>query len=178
MALQGTKDNNSDNNVDDDSSRNNDNDADVNENKEQTPFTFHDEECYDLCWVDSDEAEILNRGDHDAMHSMDGDDDMEMRSTTVAIDPDAARVRMEMVWQLWKDQESCDVEDVRSCGEQCKACGGLGSTPCRFCKGSKVVELFDGHSVDCPVCQDGYEVCKACQGSGWVAGWTTLSESV
>lgn len=90
---------------------------------------------------------------------------------------DQLRLRLEMQWQMTEAQEECDVYRPESCGsEPCPDCKGKGVTPCRFCRGTTVLWLGSSFTA-CPVCKQGYETCRSCQGTGWVAEWTQLSPS-
>lgn len=121
---------------------------------------YNDDDCMDLCEFDPDVE----------MYQVTEDNNVPLE-----LDPDTARIRLQMQWELWENQEDCDLEDVRTCGSPCTTCRGGGHTVCRFCMGTKVVSLLQSHSK-CPVCNvRGEEVCKSCRGSGWVAPWVSLA---
>jgi hypothetical protein len=102
-----------------------------------------------------------------------------------------------------KTSSSMQDTDDSHCGSvACEPCGATGSVRCRFCKGRAVLRFVSvgerpststsGSSAnhnnttttttnthtttirECPVCRHGTEVCKRCQGSGWLAEWTLL----
>jgi hypothetical protein len=84
---------------------------------------------------------------------------------------EARRVCLEMTWQL---TEECNIEKPQFCGQSaCASCHGQGRSPCRFCHGHCVMYLGD-RFLACNVCEAGLERCKACQGTGRIAGFTQI----
>ena len=150
--------------------------------KQQTPFTFPDDDCMDLChhWVevpDDDDDDVDDNNNNNIQNQNRQRQQQQQLKDELDVDPDVARIRMQMAWELFENTDNCDTENPATCGQQCRECGGHGTTVCRFCGGSKKISLFQGQTINCSVCRDdGMEVCKACGGSGWVAGWITLSE--
>jgi len=120
---------------------------------------------------------------------------------------ESARVRLEMMWGLKEAEEDCLVDMPETCGsEPCEDCRGRGVVKCRFCNGSAVIGFMRQRPVEleeqeqsvvggreqqqrapqmqetpsfmsCTICREGHEVCTKCRGTGWIAGWATLSDS-
>lgn len=65
--------------------------------------------------------------------------------------------------------------------DKCTTCQGGGEITCRFCGGTSMMSaiggdtntlFYEGIGKDCPVCDDGVEVCNRCAGTGWVFSWS------
>jgi hypothetical protein len=163
------------------SSSSNDHDSIKKEEKEST-FIVEDEDCFDLCDIDwdvmpTDEGEEA-RGSNDSAAEPETTTKAAAATTTqtekAPVDPGTMRVRLEMQWKARENTDECDIVELDSCGEFCQECAGRGTVQCRFCHGATKIPM-GSKMMDCPVCnQLGHEPCKACKGSGRIAGWTDL----
>lgn len=64
---------------------------------------------------------------------------------------------------------------------ECETCSGKGEQTCRFCGGTHFLSgiggetdavFYEGLGKDCPVCEDGTEVCHECSGTGYLFKWS------
>ena len=86
------------------------------------------------------------------------------------------KLRLEMQWKMHETDDECDVQLPQTCGsDPCEDCQGRGWNDCRFCHGTTVLRMNHSFST-CPVCRQGIEVCRHCQGSGWIGAFTRLKE--
>lgn len=123
--------------------------------------TFHDDDCEDLCdsfGVIPPVVSLtkLNEGTVDRMVS------------NSLASPGISR-RSRALW--WADPGP----------DKCISCQSEGVMTCRFCGGTSMMSaiggetdtlFYDGIGKDCPVCDDGLEVCNKCAGTGWVFSWS------
>jgi hypothetical protein len=162
------------------SSPSNDNDSDENE----STFVVEDEECFDLCDIDWDlmpatddeDVEEEKGGANNSSETVEPETSAAAptRTEKAPVDPGTMRVRLEMLWKARENADECDIVELDSCGEFCSECAGRGTVQCRFCHGATKIPM-GSKMMDCPVCnQLGHEPCKACKGSGRIAGWTGL----
>jgi hypothetical protein len=120
------------------------------------------------------------------------DDDEHIPNPPTLIQVRNLRLRMEMQWQMTEAAVDCDVDNPSTCGsDPCQDCNGRGRIECRFCRGTTVLWMRqpggvrgDGDNNNdtssfsaCNICQKGTEICRSCQGSGWVSGWAKLQIS-
>jgi hypothetical protein len=120
------------------------------------------------------------------------DDDDHAPNPPALIQVRNLRLRMEMQWQMTEAAVDCDVDNPSTCGsDPCQDCNGRGKIECRFCRGTTVLWMRqpggvrgDGDNNNdtssfsaCNICQKGTEICRSCQGSGWVSGWAKLQIS-
>ena len=76
------------------------------------------------------------------------------------------QARMEVNWQI----DECET-DHDSCEDFCEDCVGTGKQVCRFCRGTRMLNL-DGNFRACTLCQeDGKVDCESCRGTGFIAPW-------
>lgn len=174
-------------------------------NEQTIQGTGEEDECFDLCdidwdlmpqWSEDDTATSSSPGQQQQSDTAayldesleeeddeENDDDEEDELINTAT---KNRLRLEMQWQLWKNEEDCDVtHDVSTCGSYCKDCEGRGWQLCRFCHGKGMV-LMGSSAVECIICSRaqknrdlvGTELCRSCRGTGWVAPWTTLASKL
>jgi hypothetical protein len=176
----------------------NDDNENQNSNNENTVQSTEsgEDECYDLCDIDWDlmpqfeEDEAATSGQQSdasaSLHETLEEEDVENDEKEVFDAATKNRLRLELQWQLWKNEENCDVTvDVSTCGDYCKDCDGRGWQLCRFCHGNGLV-LMDSKALECLVCSRaqknrdlvGTEKCKSCRGTGWIASWTTLASKL
>ena len=128
---------------------------------------FQDDDCEDLCdafgVVSSVSVESVEKlSDDEAAMAMD-----RMKSTNYAATRTPRRSRA--LW--WADPGP----------DKCTTCQSGGVITCRFCGGTSMMSAFGGETdalfyegigKDCPVCDDGQEVCNKCAGTGWVFSWS------
>ena len=111
--------------------------------------------------------------------------------------PEQQRRRLEMNWTFQATADECDVYEPVTCGSNpCMTCRGAGQSSCRFCGGSRRIQLVSPHrlpaggatlesslsessttctSVMCNVCSgSGQEVCRECAGTGWIADFAGM----
>eukprot|EP01083_Nonionella_stella_P048186 129004_1 len=92
-----------------------------------------------------------------------------MKSSISYATPSPARRSIRPMWQPEAGPDTCET------------CNGRGKQRCRFCGGTQFLsamggdtdELFyEGMGHNCPVCNDGKEVCHECSGTGYVFTWS------
>lgn len=134
-----------------------------------TPITctyavFQDNECEDLCAAFGEESSTapLNKVEEEKASTGRVKSTMSYTSQSLPRRPRA----------LWWTETGPD---------KCKSCAGSGEQTCRFCGGTDFLSaiggetdalFYDGIGKDCPVCNDGLEVCHKCTGTGWVFSWS------
>lgn len=132
---------------------------------------FDDDECLDLCPLEDQEPQLATPVT---------DKPKELTAQELEFKVDRDRIRLEMAYELFESKDDCDLDDISTCASQCDDCHGVGTTPCRFCMGTKSIShIIGGASTHaaCPVCNEkGVEVCAKCRGSGQVASWTDLAK--
>jgi len=157
-----------------------------------------EEECFDLCDIDWDlmpqwsgDEEGSTGQNADASPSVtdplgDNEGRDEGKDAGSEMTTSKSRIQLEMQWQMWKNEEDCDVaKGIDTCGKNCKECDGRGWQLCRFCHGKGKVYMGD-QMMECVICSRarknrdlvGTEQCRNCRGSGWVASWTNLANRV
>jgi DnaJ-class molecular chaperone len=140
-----------------------------------TSIAFQQEECWDLCpTMDDEENEVLPQDLSKSRSELTVLSSAPERDIQIERD----RIRLEMAYRLFESRDDCDLDDISTCASPCQECHGVGSKPCRFCAGTKSIQLLGAtSSLPCPVCnQKGVEVCTHCRGSGKVASWTDLAK--
>ena len=125
---------------------------------------FQDDDCEDLC----DAFGAMPTGASMKKLSEDGVDSR-MMSKSYALTIRTPPRRSCALW--WADPGP----------DQCITCQGGGEITCRFCGGTSMMSaiggdtntlFYEGIGKDCPVCDDGVEVCNRCAGTGWVFSWS------
>lgn len=85
------------------------------------------------------------------------------------------RKHLDLVWNIRKEIDNCELDNKKAKVNICQQCGGDGELLCRFCRGTGFFMLSDvllGTENDCPVCNGtGLETCKSCMGAGKIAIW-------
>jgi DnaJ-class molecular chaperone len=138
------------------------------------------EECWDLCpTMDDEDDEVLRDPSKFKSGQLSHSHQLVVTSTQereIQIERD--RIRLEMAYRLFESRDDCDLDDISTCASTCQECHGVGYKPCRFCAGTKSIQLPGAtNALPCPVCnQKGVEVCTNCRGSGKVASWTDLAK--
>ena len=124
---------------------------------------FQDDDCEDLCDAFGEVPSVtgLNKLEEDTTIK----DKMISKSFAAPIAPRRSRA----LW--WAGPGP----------EKCTSCQSGGVMTCRFCGGTSMMSaiggetdtlFYEGIGKDCPVCDDGVEVCSKCAGTGWVFSWS------
>jgi len=130
---------------------------------------FQDEDCEDLCdafgEADASIAQLSEVG-----NQVEEEIASKRRELTTRASPSGRRPRRTQA--LWHTEQG---------QEKCKPCNGSGETTCRFCGGTDFLSgiggetdalFLEGIGKNCPVCDDGVEVCQTCAGTGQIFSWS------
>lgn len=122
---------------------------------------FEDEDCEDLCSAFGEDSSSAAVTKLDEGTSVNLGTEGTVSNTLQRLDPRRSHAR----W--WPEAGP----------SKCEPCNGSGEQTCRFCGGTHFLSgiggetdalFYEGIGKDCPVCQDGVEVCQECSGTGHV----------
>lgn len=131
------------------------------------------DDCEDECEVDW--SKLFPDEDNAESSLEEEEGDSAVHDSAVLLNTEQMRLRLEMSWKFAESIQDCVVEEPQTCGsDPCETCRGRGARACRFCLGTMRLTL-DGSP--CRICRKGIEVCRACQGSGWIARWTQYQKT-
>lgn len=124
---------------------------------------FQEEDCFDLC--DAFGNPINNNNSNSNVTPT-----KQIQQTTNNKNYKSSK---RILRPLWSDPQPT----------KCTTCRGHGDLICRFCDetgylatmGEQV--FYAGVGQDCPVCNDGMEVCTECAGTGYVFSWDAKRSS-
>lgn len=130
---------------------------------------FQDDECEDLCGAYGDDTTNLVSTEDAATNAAPVPSD----TPSSIIGRRAPRREYRSYprrTSVWSDPQP----------SKCETCHGEGEQTCRFCGGTDFLSAIGGETDalfiegigrDCPVCNDGVEVCHKCSGTGYVFSW-------
>lgn len=129
-----------------------------------SPFECEDEEECEIDWDAMPDAMEDEKNPEEGAEPS--------RTSTVGVHKqdeswEKGRMKLEMKWQI----DECQT-DEDACEDFCPECAGSGKMPCRFCHGTGMVRY--GNDIrTCMMCNEGFEECSSCRGTGKIAPWVT-----